>query len=103
MRVLHFTMESHSSISALEETAYHANHFVPGIAAIAAVVFSHSATTQAQNTKLIPQCFDTFLFLQLSQNPTFVDFQEVYPSGDFLFHDGRNLSLSLSQPPDACK
>ena len=54
MRVLHSTMDSHSSINALEETAYHANHFVPGIAAIGAVVFPHSTTTQAQNTKLIP-------------------------------------------------
>ena len=54
MRVIHSTMESHSSINAPEEPAYHANHFVPGIAAIGAVVFPHSTTTQAQNTKLIP-------------------------------------------------
>ena len=54
MHVLHSTMESHSSINALEETAYHANHFVLGIAAIDAVVVPHSTTTQAQNTKLIP-------------------------------------------------
>ena len=54
MRVLHSTMDSHSSNNALEETAYHANHFVPGIAAIAVVVFPHSSTTHAKNTKLIP-------------------------------------------------
>ena len=53
MRVLHSTMESHSSINALEETAYHDNHFMPGIAAIGAVVFPHSTTTQAQNTYLL--------------------------------------------------
>ena len=53
MRVLHSTMDSHCSINALEETAYHANHFVPGIAAIGAVVFPHSTTTQAHNTKLM--------------------------------------------------
>ena len=53
MRVLHSTMDSHSSINALEETAYHANHFVPGIVAIRAVVFPHSTTTQAQNTYLL--------------------------------------------------
>ena len=54
MRVLYSTMDSHSSINALEETAYHANHFVPGISAIGAVVFPHSTTTQTKNTKLIP-------------------------------------------------
>ena len=54
MRVLHSTMETHSSINALEENAYHANHFVPGIAVIGAVVFPRSTTAQAQNTKLIP-------------------------------------------------
>ena len=54
MRVLHSTMDSHSCINPLEETSYHANHFVPGIDAIGAVSFPHSTTTQAQNTKLIP-------------------------------------------------
>ena len=53
MRVLDSSMDSHSSINALEETAYHVNHFVPGIAAIGAVVFPHSTTTQAQNTYLL--------------------------------------------------
>ena len=53
MRVNHSTMETDSSINAREETAYHANHSVPGIAAIDAVVFPHSTTTQAQNTYLL--------------------------------------------------
>ena len=53
MRVNHSTMETDSSINALEETAYHVNHSVPGIAAIGAVVFPHSTTTQAQNTYLL--------------------------------------------------
>ena len=53
MRALHSTMDSHSSIKALEETAYHVNHYVPGVAAIGAVVFPHSTTTQAQNAYLL--------------------------------------------------
>ena len=53
MHVNHSTMETDSSINVPEETAYHVNQSVPGIAAIGAVVFPHSTTTQAQNTYLL--------------------------------------------------
>ena len=53
MRVNHSAMETDSSTNAPDETAYHVNHSVPGIAAIGAVVFPHSTTTQAQNTYLL--------------------------------------------------
>ena len=53
MRANHSTMETDSSINAPEETAYHVKHSVPGIAAIGAVVFPHSTTTQAQNIYLL--------------------------------------------------
>ena len=53
MRIDHSTMETDSPINAPEETAYHVNNSVPGIAAIGAVVFPHSTTTQAQNTYLL--------------------------------------------------
>ena len=53
MRVNHSTMETDSSINAPEEIPYHVNYSVPGIAAIGAMVFPHSTTTQAQNTYLL--------------------------------------------------
>ena len=53
MRVSHWTMQTDSSINAPEETAYHVNHSVPGIAAIGSVVFPHSTTTEGQNTYLL--------------------------------------------------